>query len=593
MLKPTTRRLSLSLLLVAAVVLLGTALRLHRVGDRSMSHPEMFVPGIPLAADLSIPAPRMDLKTVVLSTLSDDTHPPGYYVVMWFVTKCFGSSTLAIRLPSVLFGVASIGLVFWLGVLIGQRIPACVAAAFLALNGYHIVWSRTGRMYSMLCFLGLLTTILLLLIARSTTRRRALEVGYAALTLLGLSTHLFFWALLAAQMAWVLGNALTQNRVMPRLLSVQILLVILGSPLLVVAVHQSGNPVAFLSADVPLMARGYIQFVYLIPGWDDTFAPSGTPALALAPQFFLPGIMLLLFCVLLLIMGIRRLKPVDEPLLRDPDGSFSGAWLVAAVLAVITIFAYVVIARYHMWQKPTLKYAKAMTPLPVVLFLAATALRRSWDRLRRWCSGGSLRFLQGGPPLVWMLALGPFVLLATVSVVFRPLMSPRGLFFLAPYLLLMLAIGVVALGRRSRWLALCLFLILGLLHGFSVWAYSNRLVSPVDYKEFADKLKPNLQDDDLIFLSRTWYTTPILYYLTPGHYHLLASNFADACRRNPNARVWVLLFRGETSEFPADMKLALGRYREVETLDIHLARGVLYCRNPCGPKSLGANAGMQ
>src|SRR5580693_7261021 len=154
----------LSLLILGAALLLGTGLRLHHLRERSMTHVEMFVPGIPLAEELSIPKPRMTLWAVITNTLSSDTHPPGFYVVMWAVTKLFGSGTLAIRLPSVLFGVASIGLVFWLGVLIGQRVPAGVAAAFLAFNGYHIIWSQTGRMYSMLCFVGLVTTVILLLL---------------------------------------------------------------------------------------------------------------------------------------------------------------------------------------------------------------------------------------------------------------------------------------------------------------------------------------------------------------------------------------------------------------------------------------------
>jgi len=575
MLRP---RLALSWLIVGAAMLLGTGLRLQHVGDRSMTHIEMYVPNIPMGTDLSVPKSRMDLWTVVTDTLSSDTHPPGYYVFMWFVTKCFGSGTLAIRLPSVLFGVGSIGLVFWLGVLIGQRTPACVAAVFLALNGYLIVWNKTGRMYSMVCFLGLLTTILLLLLARSDRHRRTLEIGYAALTLLGLATHVFFWAMLATQMLWVLGNAWAQNRPMPRLLNVQILIVILGSPLLASAAYQSVNQVAFVSS-VPVMAREYIQFVYLIPGWDDTWAPGGAPALALAPQFFLPRVILFLLCVLLLIVGIRRLKPAGERLLGEPAGSFGGAWLAAAVLAVITILAHIAIAVHHLQPKPTLKYTKAMTVLPLLLVFAATLLRKSWDGLRNWCSRWSFKFLQGGPPLVWMLAVGPFALLVIASVVFWPLTDPRRLLFLAPYLLLTLAIGAVRLGQRSRWLALSLFLILGALHGFSVWAYSNRSVGPVDYKEFADKLKPHLQSDDLIFLRREWDTTPILYYVKPDHYHLLASNFVDACRRNPNARVWALLFHGE--ELPAAMEPALKEYREVETVEVYLARGVLYCRGPC------------
>ena len=42
------------------------------------------------------------------------------------------------------------------------------------------------------------------------------EIGYAALTLLGLATDVFFWPLLAMQMVWVLGNAWAQKRPMPR-----------------------------------------------------------------------------------------------------------------------------------------------------------------------------------------------------------------------------------------------------------------------------------------------------------------------------------------------------------------------------------------
>jgi uncharacterized membrane protein len=576
---PTSQRFSLPISILIAALLLGTVLRLHHLADRSMGHIEMFVPGIPLSPELSIPKPRMDLWTTVTSTLNSDTHPPGYYVMMWFVTKCFGSGTLALRIPSVLFGVASIALVYWLGVLIGPRLPAAVAAAFLAFNGYQIVWSETARMYSMLCFLGLLTTIILLLIVRSTERRKGLEFAYAALTLLGLCTQVFFWPLLATQMVWVLGNAWARNGPMPRLLKLQILVVILGSPLLAFAVYQSGNQVAFLSRDVPLMAREFVQFAFLVPGWDDTWTSDGTPAMALAPQFFIPLLLLLLLCVLLLVIGIRQLKPSDERFDSEPSGSFTVAWVVAAVLGVLAVAAHVVIAEHHPDVKPTLKLTKALIVLPILLVFAAALLQRSWDRLRNLFSRWSLKFLQGGAPLVWVMAAGPFLLLAAVSLLYRPLMDARGLLYLGPYLLLILASGAVALGRRNRWLAVSLFLILGVLHGFSAWAYRDRLTTPVDFKVFADKLKPQIEAGDLIFLRQDWSVTPILYYLTPGHYHLYASNFADVSRRNPNARVWVLAFRGDDG--PAGAVPALEGYREAETVESHLARGVLYCRNAC------------
>jgi hypothetical protein len=573
------RKLSLPLLIVCAAMLFGAFLRMHHLGDRTMSHVEMFVPNIPLAEGLSIPKPRMDLWTVVTNTLSSDTHPPGFYLFMWFVTKIFGTSTLAIRLPSVLFGVASIGLVFWLAILIEQPIAGCVAAAFLAFNGYHIVWSQTARMYSMLCFLGLLTTILLLLVARSAVTRKGLEISYAALTLLGLATHDFFWLLLATQMLWVLGNAWMQNRPLPNVLHTQLLVVILGSPLLAFAVYQSGNPVASLSRDAPKVAREYVQFEYLIPGWDDTWAPRGAPAAALAPQFVVPMAMFAILCFLLLIVGIARLRPEAEPLLSQKAKPFTGAWLVAAVLGVLAIVLHVIVAIRHGDTKSTLKVTEALIPLPLVLVSLALLLRGSWDRLRSLGSRLNLKFLQGGPPLVWMQAIVPVLLLAGLSFVFRPLMDQRGFLFMAPYLLLTLAAGVVALGRRSRWLALSLFVILGTLHGFSVWAYSDRTVSPLNFKEFAEALKPHLHDNDLIFMRQGWDTSPILYYLTPARHHLYASHFTEESARHPDARIWVLLFH-EEKILPA-IAPVLEDYREVEAVDVYEARAVLYCRGAC------------
>jgi hypothetical protein len=576
---PTSRKLSLSLLILIAVMLLGTVLRFQHIASRSMGHIEMFVPGIPLDPELSVPKPRLDLWTTVTSTLNSDTHPPGYYVMMWFVTKCFGSGTLAIRLPSVLFGVASIGLLYWLGVLIGQRMPACIAATFLAFNGYHIVWSKTARMYTMLGFLGLLTTIVLLLLARSTGRRRALEFGYAALTLMGVSTMVFYWPLLATQMLWVLGNAWARNRPMPRIFNIQLLVVILCSPLLAFAAYQSGNEVAVLSNNVLLMAREYAQFAYLIPGWDqDTWAPDGTPALALAPQFTIPLLLFLVLCVTLLVIGIRRLRPTDEPFNSDPAGSFTLAWVLAAVLAVVTIFVHVTIAAHHPPIKPTLNLTRALISLPLLLLIAALLLRKSWGWLRKLCSPWISRFPKGGAPLVWMLAFVPFLLVAALSVAFRPFMDARGILHIAPYLLLILATGAVALGRRSRWLAGALVLVLGALHGYSVWAYRDMLTTPVDYRQFADDLKPQIESTDLIFLARDWATTPILYYLHPDQYHIYASNFAEVCRQYPNSRVWVLALHG--GDPPDGVEPALAGYSAIETVEIHLARGVLYSRNP-------------
>jgi 4-amino-4-deoxy-L-arabinose transferase-like glycosyltransferase len=583
-----TRKLPLTVLIVGAAMLMGGALRLYQVSERSMTHPEMFVPGIPLRADLSVPPPRMDLARVIGSDLFWDTHPPGYYILMLMVTKCFGTSTLALRLPSVLFGVASIGLVFWLGSLVGQRIPGCVAALLLAFSGYHIVWSRSARSYSMVCFLGLLATILLLLLARATRHRKAVEFGYAALMIYGICTYHPFWGLLATQMVWVLGNAWYRGGELPRALNVQILIMILASPLFAVAELQSRNEVSGLSSDVLLMGRQFIQFFFLIPMpfVDDTCPADRPPGLVIPQHYYWLLAVFFVFCALLLIVGVRQLRPADDAPTDDISRPFAAFWSLAMIVATIAIVALGMadareIASYGssgVWG-PTLKTVRAMAALPLSMLIGAIVLNKFWHRLRNLGAKLPLRSLAGGQRLVLLITIIPFAMLAFVSLFLRPLMNARGLLYVEPFLLLTLACGIVAVARRSRWVAIPLVLILASLHAFSVEVYNDRIISQGDFGGLAAKLTPQIRSGDLFFIHRDWYTTPILYYIRPDRYKVDASDFTKAVQRDPQARVWVLLFGKESPE--PGITQALQGYRQVETVDSYLGQAKLYCRDDC------------
>ena len=63
-----------------------------------------------------------------------EPHPPGYSPVMLAWTKWFGSSIFSLRLPSLLFGVASILLIYVLATLTDDTLTGLLAAAMLAAN---------------------------------------------------------------------------------------------------------------------------------------------------------------------------------------------------------------------------------------------------------------------------------------------------------------------------------------------------------------------------------------------------------------------------------------------------------------------------
>lgn len=62
---------------------------------KSITHPEMYVPGIHLADGVSEPAERTTLRRVITGTFSSDTHPPGYYLLMFPWTRVAGASVAA------------------------------------------------------------------------------------------------------------------------------------------------------------------------------------------------------------------------------------------------------------------------------------------------------------------------------------------------------------------------------------------------------------------------------------------------------------------------------------------------------------------
>lgn len=73
--------------------------------------------------------------------------------------SAFGFSELVARLPSVVIGVASIPLLYWVGNKMVSPWAGVIAAALLALDPQAIIWGGRARNYALLLFLLLLATL--------------------------------------------------------------------------------------------------------------------------------------------------------------------------------------------------------------------------------------------------------------------------------------------------------------------------------------------------------------------------------------------------------------------------------------------------
>lgn len=95
------------------------------------------------------------LNNLVTQFLLGDFHPPFYYIILWLWTRIFGFSEVAVRSPSVIFGILSIFITYFIGKKLFDQKVALIAALLMAVSPLLIYYSQEARMYSLNIFVVL------------------------------------------------------------------------------------------------------------------------------------------------------------------------------------------------------------------------------------------------------------------------------------------------------------------------------------------------------------------------------------------------------------------------------------------------------
>jgi uncharacterized membrane protein len=132
---------ALERLALAGILLLAAWLRLHDLTAQSLWWDEV----------MSLRQARLGLADLLAAT-AEDNYPPLHNLILHAVMQIMGPTELAVRLPSALLGIATVGLVYWVGTMSGGRRAGLIAAALLAVSGFHVWYSHEGRMYALLAF---------------------------------------------------------------------------------------------------------------------------------------------------------------------------------------------------------------------------------------------------------------------------------------------------------------------------------------------------------------------------------------------------------------------------------------------------------
>lgn len=178
-----------SWLLLVSIVLVALPLRLVALDRHGLWYDEGFSLLMVELADPTIW--RLDL------------HPPLYYALLW--AWCgLSMGDVWVRSLSVLFGLATLPVVFALGARLFSREAGAWAATFLALLHMHVWYSREARMYALMVLL--FAAAFLGLVMALQRDRRGWALYATAMALLTLSQGLgIVYALLLAGLFWILA----------------------------------------------------------------------------------------------------------------------------------------------------------------------------------------------------------------------------------------------------------------------------------------------------------------------------------------------------------------------------------------------------
>jgi mannosyltransferase len=184
------RQIAWTAILLLVITLLALALRLYHLEAQSLWYDE----------GVSVYLARMSLPQLTAWT-ADDIQPPLYYYLLHFWLLLFGqsSSEFVVRFPSLFFGMLTVPLMYRMGRHLFGAMAGLLAVFLAAISPLYLWYSQETRMYTMLTFLCLLSSYLLLKVLERRQSPYLLWLAFAAANVAAAYTHYFAFFVMAFQ----------------------------------------------------------------------------------------------------------------------------------------------------------------------------------------------------------------------------------------------------------------------------------------------------------------------------------------------------------------------------------------------------------
>ena len=252
--------------LLIALLFVGAVLRLINLSQVAFTHDELSA-----LARLKF----ANVNEVIEKGIRPDGHPAGVQIFLYYWTKIFGSSEIAVKLPFIILGIGSLYLVFLIGCKWFNSTVAFITLAFMVSMEYPIMYSQIARPYISGLFFGLLMVWCwtnLLFSIKIPTYKSPHWWGYLFSSLACSYNH--HMALLFALIVGLTGLFFIRSRskVLRAYLLAGVLIVLGYWPHLSITLSQLhtggvGGPDGWLAAPEPRWIIDYLRYLFHFSQW--------------------------------------------------------------------------------------------------------------------------------------------------------------------------------------------------------------------------------------------------------------------------------------------------------------------------------------
>ena len=173
-------KLTRTQLILILLMVVGLLIRISSLGFQRINWDEEWT--------IAFANPALTVPQLFVASLTTDCNPPLYYLVAHYSMLLFGETAVAIRLPSVLFGVLLIPCMYLVGREYRDELFGLLMAGFTVIFYNVIFYSKYGRSYSMAL---VFVTLAFYFFQRTIKGEKRSGILFGVFALLSVWTHLF------------------------------------------------------------------------------------------------------------------------------------------------------------------------------------------------------------------------------------------------------------------------------------------------------------------------------------------------------------------------------------------------------------------